>query len=128
MSTVFPAAPQALDTEDGPSTVIAKFASPAADNRAVAATYDMYGREVHFYRHLADRVPIRTPRCLAAEYDADTHDFVLLLEDLSECRTGDQVAGASYEDAVNVVQTLGRLHAATWDAPLADVRSHNFPA
>lgn len=117
-----------LDTDAGPASVIAKFASPSADNRAVAATYDMYGREVHFYRELADRVPIRTPRCLAAEYDAGSHDFVLLLEDLGDCRTGDQVAGAGYEDAVNVVRTLGRLHAATWNAPLAGVRSHDFPA
>lgn len=117
-----------LDTDSGPRSVIAKFASPSAENRAVAATYDMYGREVHFYRHMAEYVPIRTPRCLTAEYDAGTHDFVLLLEDLGTCRIGDQVAGASHEDAVTVVQTLARLHAATWNTPLTGIRSHDFPA
>ncbi len=117
-----------LDTDAGYHSVIAKFASPSAANRAVAATYDMYSREVHFYRNLADHVPIRTPRCLTAKFDATTHDFILLLEDLGTCRTGDQVAGASHEDADAVVKTLARLHAATWDAPLTGIRSHDFPA
>lgn len=117
-----------LRSDGGPDSLIVKFASHAAENRAVALTYDMYWREVHFYRELAGRVPIRTPRCFAAEYDRDSDDFVLALEDLGDCRQGDQVTGAGLADAEAVVDTLGALHSATWNKPLHGVRSHDFPA
>ncbi len=117
-----------LTCPGGPGSLIVKFSSRAPENRAVALTYDMYRREVHFYRELAARVPIRTPRCYAAEYDDARDDFVLVLEDLRDCRVGDQVAGASLADAEAVVDTLASLHAATWNRPLEGVRSHNFPA
>lgn len=117
-----------LDTDAGPRSVIAKFAARAPENRAVASTYDMYGREVRFYRNVASRLPIRTPVCLAAEHDPDTDDFVLVLEDLRDCRVGDQLAGADLADAERVVTMLAELHAATWMRPLPDVISHDFPA
>lgn len=111
-----------------PHSLIIKFSTPVPENRAVALTYDMYRREVHFYRELAPRVPIRTPRCLAAEYDDASDDFVLVLEDLRDCRQGDQVTGASLGDAEAVIDTLAALHAATWDQPIAGVPTHNIPA
>jgi aminoglycoside phosphotransferase (APT) family kinase protein len=117
-----------LETAAGPSSVIVKFAATAPENRTVAITYDMYGREIRFYRDLAARVPIRTPQCLAAEYDPQTHDFVLVLEDLRRCRVGDQLAGADRADAERVVRLLGALHGSTWNRPLEGVISHDFPA
>lgn len=104
-----------LHTLTGPASVIVKFAATAPENRNVAVTYDMYGREIRFYRALAGKVPIHTPRCLAAEYDPDSDDFVLVLEDLSGCRVGDQLAGAGLEDASRVVRMLGALHGTTWN-------------
>jgi len=117
-----------LFTADGPASVIVKFAATAPENRGVAVTYDMYGREIRFYRSLATRVPIRTPRCLAAEYDSASHDFVLVLEDLTGCRVGDQLAGADLADAERVVRMLGALHGASWNRTLDGVISHDFPA
>ena len=117
-----------LSSESGPDSLIIKFATSVAENRAVALTYDMYRREVHFYRELAQRIPIRTPHCLAAEYDDASDDFVLVLEDLRDCRQGDQVAGASLKDAEAVIDTLAALHAATWDQSIAGVPTHNIPA
>jgi fructosamine-3-kinase len=133
-----------LQAQGGPATLIVKFSTRVAENRAVALTYDMYRREINFYRELAAAVPIRTPRCLAAEYDDDSDDFVLLLEDLADCRQGDQVAGAGLAEAEAVVDTLAALHAATWQQSLAGpwqqslagpwqqslagVPSHNIPA
>jgi len=111
-----------------PASVIIKFPSPSADNRAVAQTYDMYGREVKFYREQAELVPVRTPHCYAAEFDAGSGDFVLLLEDLGSCRQGDQVEGAGLEDARRVVDALAALHAATWQKDLGSIPSHDFPA
>jgi aminoglycoside phosphotransferase (APT) family kinase protein len=103
-----------LTSADGPESLIAKFPSPAPENRAVAATYDMYGREVRFYQDIASHLPMRTARCFHAEHDPDTQDFVLLLEDLTGYRIGDQVAGCTLPEARAVVDAIAALHAATW--------------
>lgn len=103
-----------LSAPGGPETLIAKFPSPAPENRAVAATYDMYGREVRFYQDIADRLPMRTAACYFAAHDPESQDFVLLLEDLTDYRIGDQVAGCTLKDARAVVDAIANLHAATW--------------
>ena len=117
-------------TGDGvPASLIAKFPSPAPENRGVAAAYDMYGREVRFYQQLADQLAVRVPGCYFGAHDPETENFVLLLEDLKGCRLGDQVAGASIEDARRVVDAIAALHASTWGkADALGLRSHNNPA
>lgn len=97
-----------------PATLIAKFPSEAAANRATAAAYDMYAREVRFYRDIAGSVSVRTPRCHFAAYDPSTNDFVLLLEDLGSLRIGDQVTGCSPDEAHAVITALAHLHASGW--------------
>ncbi|MEJ2087474.1 MAG: phosphotransferase [Gammaproteobacteria bacterium] len=117
-----------LDAPDGPDTVIAKFPSPSPENRAVAATYDMYAREVHFYRHIAPALELSTPACHFAAHDPQSQDFVLLLEDLTDYRIGDQVAGCTLTEARAVVDALARLHASTWNgAGIEGLISHNNP-
>ncbi len=114
-----------LEAEDGPATLIAKFPSPAPENRAVAATYDMYGREVRFYQDIAEQLPMRTAACLFAAHDPETQGFVLLLEDLVDYRIGDQVAGCTLEEARAVVDAIANLHAATWTgADFPGLQSH----
>ena len=114
-----------LDADGGPATLIAKFPSPAPDNRAVAATYDMYGREVRFYQDIAARLPMRTAECYFAAHDPESQDFVLLLEDLSDYRIGDQVAGCTLSEAQAVVEAIAHLHAATWTgADYPGLQSH----
>ncbi len=115
-----------LESERGPASIIAKFPSPAEENRAVAATYDMYSREVHFYQHIAPHIDLRVPACFYAEFDPRTSDFILLLEDLKDLRIGDQVAGCSSADARLVVEGIARLHASTWQTKQLLV-SHNNP-
>ena len=110
-----------------PKSIIAKFPSPAPENRGVAALYDMYGREVRFYRDTADRVQMRTPTCYFGAHNPDTNDFVLLLEDLKAFRIGDQVAGCSADDARRVVRALARFHASGWNATDLGVVSHCSP-
>ena len=111
-----------------PRSVIVKFPSPAEENRAVAAIYDMYAKEVSFYRDVAADLPVRTPACYAAEFDSATQAFVLVLEDLKGYRIGDQVAGASLADAQLAVRAIARMHAATWGSDLSHLPSHNNPA
>ncbi len=114
-----------LEVEGGPATLIAKFPSPAPENRAVAATYDMYGREVRFYQDIARKLPMRTAECFYAAHDPDSQDFVLLLEDLTDFRIGDQVAGCTLAQARAVVDAIAKLHAATWTgADFPGLQSH----
>ena len=46
----------------GPETVIAKFASRDRAMKGMIEQFDGYAREIHFYRDLAGRVPVRVPR------------------------------------------------------------------
>jgi hypothetical protein len=112
--------------DDGPSTVMAKFPSPSVENRAVASGFDMYEREVEFYRDIEPHVSIRTPTCLHAQIDPDSADFVLLMEDLGHLRVGDQVEGCTLQEARAVLRALAGLHASSWEAnALPDMISQN---
>lgn len=97
-----------------PDRLIAKLPSPDDTSRATGIALRNYEREVKFYRSIAPTVDIRVPRCHHAEWDSDTHDFVLLLEDLAPARQGDQVAGCSLEHARTAVLELARLHGPRW--------------
>ena len=108
-------------------TIIAKFPSPAPENRAVAATYDMYGREYKFYTTISDTVSVRVPECYFAAFNADEQKFVILMEDLVGWRIGDQVTGCDAADAERVIQGIAKLHASSWQTS-ADLVSHNNPA
>ena len=98
-----------------PTRMIAKFPSSAPANRAVADTYDMYGREVQFYRTLAQTTSIGLPRSFLAVIAEKSSDFVLLLEDLSDRRIGDQVLGSDIDDANVVIDAMAALHAEHWN-------------
>lgn len=111
-----------------PREMIAKFPSPVAANRAVADTYDMYGREVRFYQEFSATTRLGHPRCYFAARSPANSDFVLLLEDLGERRSGDQVVGSDLADAEVVIDAMAAFHAETWgrtsDARYAWVTPH----
>lgn len=56
------------------------------------------------------------PRLVAAAGKSDQR-AVVMMEELGEARIGDQVAGASLEDAEAAVDILAQFHAAFWDSP-----------
>jgi len=119
--------------EPGPTTLIAKFPAANAQTRAVAAIYDMYGREHRFYSVLQDRVTVRTPHCYFSEYRKADESFVLLLEDLSGFQVGDQLSGASVAQARRVLDQMAALHATFWKTDrrqphLAWVPVHDNPS
>jgi hypothetical protein len=102
-----------LDCGSLPTSVVVKL--PALDEAAVftSTVLSMYRREVSFFAELAAQSPIRVPVCHHAEVDADSR-FVLVLEDLGEHRSVDQIAGMSIEDARRAVDGLARWHATWW--------------
>lgn len=97
-----------------PDTMIAKLPSSAAGNRAQATLYGFYMREVSFYREMGARVAVRTPECLYADVNDEGDEFVLLLEEISDATSPDQVAGCSLDQARLVVDALASLHAPYW--------------
>jgi thiamine kinase-like enzyme len=99
-----------------PRTLVAKLASKAAGTRALLNEFDGYGREVRFYAEVAECAGVSVPRCYYGARDASSGDFVLLLEDLAPAESGDQVRGATREQAAAVVRSIAELHARFWDS------------
>jgi len=116
-----------ISPEDGSAikSIIAKFPSPAAENREVAAQFNMYGREVSFYNEIAPQIDLRVPACHFAAHNTENQDFVILMEDLTEYRIGDQVEGCSEEDACLVIEGIAKFHANTWNYSKPNVVSHD---
>ena len=102
------------DDGEGPATVVVKLPAANGANRAVALAFDLYRREVLFYQNVAERTSAGTPRVLLAQVDS-ADEFALVLEDLSDYRLGDQVAGCNRADAEAAVITLAKLHAPFWN-------------
>ena len=99
---------------DAPTTVVGKFPSPDPDSRAVGVGLGNYIREVRFYLDLAAGAGVTTPKCLFADVDPATSDFVLLMEDLAPAAPGDQLRGVSVAEAELVLEEAAKLHASHW--------------
>lgn len=98
-----------------PQSIVGKFPAADAGNRSTCRTYNLYRSEVLFYKELAERSGILVPSVLAAEFDAATHDFILLCEDMAPCRAGDQLRGMSVEEGHQALREVARLHASFWN-------------
>ena len=101
-------------SETLPRTMVAKCAT-RTESRAVAQVLDFYKREVNFYNRLAHECPFRVPETYFGAVDEDTHDFVLLMEDLGDVAPNDQIAGSSPEEALQKVVAIAKLHARYWE-------------
>ena len=97
-----------------PRSLFLKMAAEYESARERAAQSGMYRFEVGFYRDLADRVHIATPRCYAAEISDDNSAFVLLLEDAAPFVQVDQLQGLNLAQAKLAMRELAGLHAPTW--------------
>ena len=97
-----------------PASVIIKL--PALDEAAVftSTMLRMYIREVGFFRSLVTQSPLRAPKPFVCELDEETSEFVLVMEDLGELRSVDQVSGMSLEDARTLVKAIAGWHAKWW--------------
>lgn len=98
-----------------PASVIAKFSSERAAMREILERFGGDLREVRFYREIAPRLPLSTPRCYLAHHDDENGRVFLLLEDLAPAQSADLEVGLSVEQAKLVLEQLARLHACFWD-------------
>ena len=103
-----------------PATVVGKFPASEASTRKMAGEQGAYYNEVMFYRHLAGRTEMRTPRIYASEISADRQTFTLIMEDLAPASPGSQLVPATLDQVRQVAAEAARLATAFYgDASLA---------
>lgn len=104
--------------EDGaPRCLVAKFARTRGMAQSMEVLEPPTGVvEASFYRHLGADPGIPVPGCYYAEADAQSGAFVLLLEDMSDCRVG--FFDGRPEDVELAVRHLAAFHARWWNSEL----------
>jgi hypothetical protein len=99
-----------------PASVVIKFATPHTPIRSVMHRFGFYRAEVEFYRQLSADAGIPTPHCYYADIDPQTGYFVLMLEDMKDCRPGDPLR-PSIPDVEVAVDHIAGFHARWWKHP-----------
>lgn len=100
--------------ENAPASLVGKFPSANSVAAESGKTLGFYRSEVMFYRELAHRAKIRTPRVYAAEID-ENNNFTLLFEDMAPAKQGDQFKGVSLNEARSALREAALLHSAFWN-------------
>jgi hypothetical protein len=97
-------------------TVIVKCATPNLANRAVGMAFRVYEREVRFLKELARHTREGLPGVYFADIEISSGDHIVVMEDLSAYRPGDQAAGCGADEAAFGIDVMAGLHAAWWGA------------
>jgi len=100
-----------------PPSVVVKVPSQSESSRAASRITRCYELETGFYTHVRSLVGVSAPNCLHVWFDAPSDDFVLVLEDIVSGKQGDQLSGASVEQARAAIDELVLLHAPLWNSP-----------
>ena len=100
-----------------PPSVVVKVPSQSESSRAASRITRCYELETGFYTHVRALVGVSAPNCLHVWFDAPSDDFVLVLEDIVSGKQGDQLSGASVEQARAAIDELVLLHAPLWNSP-----------
>jgi hypothetical protein len=102
-----------------PPSVIAKMPTNDPGGKFIGTMLRLYEKESGFYRHLAERTPMRTARCFYNGVDEPAQSWCLLLEDLRAYEVGDQLTALDWTRTELLVRAMARLHA-TWSGGRAD--------
>jgi hypothetical protein len=101
---------------NAPPSLVIKFHSKSSSIRATFEKLDIYEKEVRFYQFVDRDLGLPVPACYAAEYDARSGGFVLLLEDLSAARPGSGAIDPIGDIQIALPQ-LAKIHAQFWGDP-----------
>ena len=91
--------------------MVLKVAATDPVSRQTGLALGLYEREVRFYTEVAPNLGGPVAPCFDAGYDDSTGAFHLLLGDAGPAAVGDEIRGATIEQADLAVAELGRLHA-----------------
>lgn len=111
------------DPTEAPKNVFAKFPPEEPQQRRLVLGSGMGRREVHFYQHLASRVPLRVPEVYGAWVDDEGEEFSILIEDLeaSGLATPDGEQGVGFALARRAMADFAALHVAGSDGGQLDL-------
>lgn len=96
---------------DGPPSVVLKVAATDTNSRQTGQALGLYEREVRFYTDIAPHLSGPVAPCYHAAHDPQTGVFTLLLGDAAPAVVGDEIRGATVEEATLALTQLGRIHA-----------------
>lgn len=106
-----------LEGTNVPASMVGKFSSPDPVSKKSAIELGTYLREVFFYTDIQATVDIATAKIFLAQADQETHDFVIMMEDLAPGVQGDQIAGCSVDEAALAMEELAKLQGPRWGDP-----------
>jgi hypothetical protein len=110
MSECYRVALTYTDGQDGPASVVLKVAAADPSSRQTGLALGLYEREVRFYTDVAPAILGPVAPCHHAAYDPATGVFDLLLGDATPAVVGDEIAGATIEQARLALTHLGHVH------------------
>jgi hypothetical protein len=96
--------------QDGPVSVVLKVAAADPSSRQTGLAMGLYEREVLFYTHIAPGLNGPVAPCHHSAYDPSTGVFDLLLGDATPATVGDEIRGATAQQAMLALTQLGRVH------------------
>lgn len=110
---------------NAPQSLVAKFPSvnPAQQrywNVNPLSNMSHYEKENYFYETLAPQTKLQTPKYYYSAIDNNAHRGILILEDLTQARTGDQVSDCPLSDAKTVLRDMAQFHADFWSEEKLD--------
>ncbi len=94
----------------GPASVVLKVAAADPSSRQTGLAMGLYEREVRFYSDIAPGLNGPVAPCHHHAYDPETGIFDLLLGDAAPAVVGDEIRGATAEQATLALTQLGRVH------------------
>jgi hypothetical protein len=95
----------------GPNSVVLKVAASDPVSRQTGLALGLYEREVRFYTDVAPGLGGPIAPCHHAAFDPETGAFHLLLGDAAPAVVGNEIHGATIEQALLALSELGRVHA-----------------
>lgn len=110
MSECYRVALTYADGDTGPASVVLKVAAADPSSRQTGLAMGLYEREVRFYTDIAPGLNGPVARCHHAAYDPATGVFDLLIDDAAPAVAGDEIRGATAEQAMLALTQLGRVH------------------
>ena len=110
-----------LTLTDGTTTsMVAKMPCVEPANLEIALMLGIYEREINMFEHVIPGSSLTAPACHLA-LRGEGGNFVLLMEDMSRnWDVGDQVVGATLDQAKAIVDALIPFHAEWWGHPDLD--------
>lgn len=105
-------------TGDGvPESVFVKMPAETVGTRLIGEMGRLAATETRFYRELSGRLT-GVPKSYGSAFDPVTGRFVLVLEDLAvdDCEFPDTLNPLTPDQASQLVELIGRLHATFWES------------